>query len=313
MVENGDEKASYNVALGEMTVWIPKQEKGQHFPDLDMLATLLEPKKKAMPGLIQVLDSSEESQGKEEEEICWDFPQTLASESSCARYGFNNQYSGFFSNFQPGQILQMLDVSCPESSSNEEREREKIIIENESFNEDHYICDFVDEGGLIQQIINQDFDFSLLSQFTEELNKKIIDLGNRDYIIENNSKSIYLGLIDILLAFLYDYRVTEREGNSESAWTICKISSTLSSLQSFSSLKDVLLSFLRRSLCFPIYRNWLLSVKIIKDLVCVLKEGKKVVLHLLMTLKDIIDRDEYKYCLSRIYITDYCIWIQRGR
>ena len=43
--------------------------------------------------------------------------------------------------------------------------------------------------------------------------------------------SIYLGAVDILLAYCYDNRTTEGDPTSESAWTINKLSSTLSWLQ----------------------------------------------------------------------------------
>ena len=44
-------------------------------------------------------------------------------------------------------------------------------------------------------------------------------------------KPLYLGLVDLLFAYCYDHRTTEGEGNVESAWTMCKLSSTLSCLE----------------------------------------------------------------------------------
>jgi len=47
----------------------------------------------------------------------------------------------------------------------------------------------------------------------------------------NDPKAIYLGLVDLLFAYSYNHRFTEGENNIESAWTIGKISPTISSLE----------------------------------------------------------------------------------
>ena len=75
-------------------------------------------------------------------------------------------------------------------------------------------------------------------------------------------RPLYLGLVDILFAYAYDDRTTEGERNAESAWTMCKLSATLSALEVFASIPEVATSCLRRSLAFPLYRHWGLSVQV---------------------------------------------------
>jgi hypothetical protein len=42
---------------------------------------------------------------------------------------------------------------------------------------------------------------------------------------------LFYGLVDLMLAYAYEDRTTEGERNAESAWTLCKLSGTLSSLE----------------------------------------------------------------------------------
>lgn len=96
-------------------------------------------------------------------------------------------------------------------------------------------------------------------------------------------RTLYLGLVDIIFAYAYNYRTTEGEGSVsellaislkcsalvhqvESAWTICKLSSTLCWLEQFhGSVHEVLHYCVRRALCFPLYRHWELSLAVLQD------------------------------------------------
>jgi protein SHQ1 len=41
VVEDGRERATYDIEKGELKVWLPKKVKGQFFPNLDMITQLL--------------------------------------------------------------------------------------------------------------------------------------------------------------------------------------------------------------------------------------------------------------------------------
>ena len=78
-------------------------------------------------------------------------------------------------------------------------------------------------------------------------------------------------------------------------------------------MEDVLIAAFRRSLCIPLYRNWKLAEQVLKDVLTVLKLGKKVILKcLLQTRKYFID-GENRYILNDLYINDYCVWVQYAR
>jgi len=72
----------------------------------------------------------------------------------------------------------------------------------------------------------------------------------------------------------------------ESYWSILKISSVFSNHVNFKNSKDVFVSFIRRSLLYPLNRNFELSFKVISDLKMVLMIGKNFILKVLLNLRD---------------------------
>lgn len=65
-----------------------------------------------------------------------------------------------------------------------------------------------------------------LSQEEKECLKK---LGNKEFLISKEDKAgVWLSLVDIVYAFAYNHRTTLGENHVESAWTINKLSATLS-------------------------------------------------------------------------------------
>ncbi|KAG0337742.1 Hsp90 cochaperone shq1 [Podila horticola] len=135
------------------------------------------------------------------------------------------------------------------------------------------------------------------------------DLPKREYILEN-TKLTYLGLIDILFAYSYDLRVTEGDANIETAWTICKLSATMAALDQFTTLRETLLASFRRALAYPLNRNWTLANKVLQDVYVILKLGKRGILRALLAIKDVLDHDDIYYIYSKMFIEDYCVWIQ---
>ncbi|GJJ73209.1 protein SHQ1 [Entomortierella parvispora] len=135
------------------------------------------------------------------------------------------------------------------------------------------------------------------------------DLPKREYILEN-AKSTYLGLIDILFAYSYDLRVGEGDTTVETAWTICKLSSSMAALDQFTTLKETLVASVRRSLAYPLSRNWNLAMKVLQDVYVIFKLGRRGILRALLQIKDVLDHDDVYYIYSKMFLEDYCVWIQ---
>jgi protein SHQ1 len=148
---------------------------------------------------------------------------------------------------------------------------------------------------------------------TKEEIEECLKLRNREYLIDSSSPNIPLQCVEILWAYLYDFRVSNFEHSWESTWSIAKLASTISSFTDWRKykLKDVLISVYRRSLIFPLYRNFSLSQKITEDLCEVLKIGRKAVLKWFIQLKKLNERRDSGYLINRVFINDFIVWVQQ--
>ncbi|KAF9950412.1 hypothetical protein BGZ72_007948 [Mortierella alpina] len=145
--------------------------------------------------------------------------------------------------------------------------------------------------------------------FSSKEQELMRDLPRREYILEN-TKSTYLSLIDILFAYSYDLRVSEGDTTVETAWTICKLSPSMAALDQFTTLKETVLACYRRALAYPLTRNWNLVNKVLQDVYVIFKLGRRGILRALLAIKDVLDHDDVYYIYSKMFIEDYCVWIQ---
>lgn len=338
MVEDETMRATYDVGSGEMKVIIRKEEKGEYFKELDLLTKLFVCKRGSGLRLGRELIEEAESEDREDAEKInagsgIDFSCVMepgVSERTGVKYGFNNQYDGL-GEYLREMSYEIVRLEKIDSLSAEDRRRMRINDENNQFNEEHYLADYGD-----LELLKPIMDFypetrKILAErrveskvgeptteggdvtetsFTEAEKKILVMLSNRAYII-TDERSVYLGMADLILAYCYDHRTTLGEATSESAWTIATLSSLLSNLDSFTSLYDVVEAFVRRSLAFPLYRNLELSKKCIEDAVDILELGKRGSLKVLLSVKACLDNDERTHILSRIYLDDYCVWVQK--
>lgn len=360
IIEDGREKAEYDVNTGVFKVEVPKKNCGEFFPDLDMLTTLLETKKKHMMKTIEVVepegqddekkdnenDEVEDCEIPSDDDLCWEVEQELFTPSELLnsyKYGFANRVDGVFSRLQ-NEMFEMIDVPDPDNTAPKDRKELRIKEETEKFDAQHYIADMMDDE-IIQELINfqasWDIEYDRILDtykksypetsdlinhkgnptffneeehfvFKEEEKERLIQLPNKDFILDKiEEHKVFLSLVDIIFGYVYDHRTTEGDSTSESPWTICKLTGTLSWLDTFTSLEDVLTTNARRSLCYPLYRHWSLIEKIIEDVRRIFVLGRRWILRCLLDIKSILQGDETKYILNELYITDLSIWIQK--
>ncbi|NXY71079.1 SHQ1 protein, partial [Glareola pratincola] len=342
VVEDGREKASYNTDKGirTFTIRLPKEIPGQYFEGLDMLTSLLAPKKSrsGKPLVEEIAASAELSEEEEEEEFDWEIEQTPYEESAEStpplqyRYGFGNLRSGVFQRLQD-ELSDVIDLKDPDQTPVDERRRKRLAAEAAKFDPDHYLADFFEDEA-IQHVLkyrpwwvdahkkmtafkgesHQEHDTHTFVVFSDEEKEQLRKFTNKSYLLDKRSRHhAYLGLIDILLAYCYEIYVNEGDKNVESAWNIRKLSATLCWLESFTSIHDVLVSFGRRVLCYPLHRHFGLVTRAINDTVMILQLGKAVVLKCLLDVHKIFRENDPAYILNDIFITDYCIWIQKTK
>ncbi|GAA5805813.1 hypothetical protein HPULCUR_011339 [Helicostylum pulchrum] len=150
-----------------------------------------------------------------------------------------------------------------------------------------------------------------LLKFTSKEDTMMRDLPNKEYLL-SNEKSTYLGLVDLMFSYCYNYRVTEGDNNVESVWCIGRVSPAISSLDQFTVLKDVMISCYRRALTYPLYRNIALCEKVLQDVYIMFKLGKRAILKALLDMKYLFDHHDVYYVYSKIFLDDYCVWIQHS-
>ncbi|XP_039653435.1 protein SHQ1 homolog isoform X1 [Perca fluviatilis] len=338
IVEDGREKAKFDIDKGLVTLWVPKETAGEHFEGLQMLTSLLAPKgsRSAKPliedlstGLLQsgCSEAAGDDEDDDEEEFDWQVEQEVYKESSeeelraLPKYGFGNRRSGVFARLQE-ELSDVTDIKNPEGRPAAERRQARLDAEAAAFSPDHYLADlFEDEE--IKGLLKFRPWWAKLSPSTEQEGEAAVSFNdgekeqlrkftNRSYLLDKTSRyQVWLSLVDILLAYSYEVRSTEGEHNVESAWTIRKLSGTLCWLETYSSLQDVLVSFGRRVLCYPLYRHFSMVSAVVRDTTKILQSGKACVLKCLLDIHKVFRENDPAYILNDLYITDYCIWIQR--
>lgn len=75
-------------------------------------------------------------------------------------------------------------------------------------------------------------------------------------------------------------------------------------------LSETLIPSYRRALAFPLYRSWALADACKTDAAQFLLRGTRTVLRCLLELRAILDAHEVYYVYSRIWLDDFCRWIQ---
>ena len=193
VIEDGRESASYDVDAGIIKCKVPKMTAGANFEGLDMIATLLNPKKKDQSNKIEVVE------GNEYTEIAEDL------EDSQKMYGFNRQYINFFEDLQE-QLLEITDFS-PEGLDPSERFLQKFTRENEDFDIERYLIDaddpYIDSFSIpTWDEVFSGYKISLEEQMSDLQLDSLIRLGNKDYLINSNLDIVIkMQLFDIICAF----------------------------------------------------------------------------------------------------------------
>ncbi|XP_057167864.1 protein SHQ1 homolog isoform X3 [Ursus arctos] len=342
VVENGSEQGSYDTDKGIFTIRLPKETPGQHFEGLNMLTALLAPRKsRTAKPLVEEIGASEVSEGgveDEDEEFDWEIEQSPyeeASESALSpqyHYGFGNLRSGVFQRLQD-ELSDVIDIKDPDFTPATERRQKRLAAELAKFDPDHYLADFFEDEA-VEQVLKynpwwsdiysemmaslgksqEQENHAALVSFSEEEKYQLRKFVNKSYLLDKRAHcQVYYSLIDILLAYCYETRVTEGEKNVESAWNIRKLSPTLCWFETWTNVHEILVSFGRRVLCYPLYRHFKLVMKAYRDTIKILQLGKSAVLKCLLDVHKIFQENDPAYILNDLYISDYCVWIQKAK
>nr|XP_051707431.1 protein SHQ1 homolog isoform X4 [Oryctolagus cuniculus] len=342
IVENGSEQGSYDADKGVFTIRLPKETPGQHFEGLNMLTALLAPRKsrtaKPLVEEIGISEVSGEVEDDDDEEFDWEIEQTPYEEASESplnpqcHYGFGNLRSGVVHRLQD-ELSDVIDIKDPDFTPAAERRQKRLAAELAKFDPDHYLADYFEDEE-IERILkynpwwteaysrlmaslgkSQEQEMHAASvSFSEEEKYQLRKFVNKSYLLDKRAlRHVYYSLIDILLAYCYETRVTEGETNVESAWNIRKLSPTLCWFETWTNVHEIVVSFGRRVLCYPLYRHFKLVKKAYSDTIKILQLGKSAILKCLLNIHKIFRENDPAYILNDLYISDYCVWIQKAK
>merc|ERR1712142_1115645 len=162
-----------------------------------------------------------------------------------------------------------------------------------------------------------------LTAFTDDEKFALKNLPRLEILLTSSRERrvALLSVLDVLSAAAYDARTTEGESTVESGWTVNKLSATCCCFVEFESVFDVVVSFVRRSLIFPLIRNWDLAMKCVDDVIETLRtfstsegsgrSGAKVaVVKQLLDVYKIFVVGDPRYILNDMYIVDMILWTQ---
>ena len=268
------------------------------------------------------------------------------------KYGFNNNFFDVFDK-RKEELIEICDLNPNEIPINK-RFLFKLEKENNDFVPERYITDlFLDDK---KSDFYDEFFTNIIENDLNEKDKKFIEsikgkknsdnfdeienevlykisklnINNNIDVEKNNFKykyNLYLIIIDILFAYIYNCLITEYENSSESGWTINKLSATLSCLIDFDlnyysqsseisfnilneTIENLIISSYRRLLIYPLYRNIKICNKVKNIISKILENGRFCVLKCLLKIKNIFDRNEPRFIHNIIYIDPLIKWIQ---
>ncbi|KAK9458941.1 SHQ1 protein-domain-containing protein [Lipomyces oligophaga] len=342
IVDDDRATASLDVGKSHLAVRFAKETPGEYFPDLDMITKLLARVKSEPENEYSGKPLIEEISPEDGNEVSSDEQKKLAAELDdaanfdwqieqnqvnsdyllTAKYGFDLQYSGFLRETADiGNDIN--DIDSPETSTIESRKQERIRKETEKFDSSYYLYDLLENEEIseyinyvpsfIQALKDRLSDASQTLELTDEETKQMMTLPRRTYLMDSieSLRAIYMSLPSLLFAYCYDLTTTMDEHTSESAWTIGKLSPTISCLDnSFSTIRQIQITCFRRALSYPLYRSWDLALKCWNDMATIMRAGKRAILKALLDINHLFAFHDIYYIYSKIVVEDYCVWIQ---
>ncbi|XP_075145081.1 protein SHQ1 homolog [Haematobia irritans] len=227
-------------------------------------------------------------------------------------YGFASKFRGRIKSFEC-DLESITRMPEPDMISPLQRMIDRDIDEMKNFSRDQYKLNFVElqvPDGLdnpMQYSIN--FKDCALDREEECLLHNLTSQQEqRQMPDEYDVMEIDCGLISILLAICYDVRFTSNEENCESAWTRSVLSATLTYFEPHTSIKEVVVSFMRRSLIYPLYRNYELSRKCVEDCITALQNNTQWIIKQLLITHNCFSAND-RSVFNHYYIEDYIRYV----
>lgn len=200
-------------------------------------------------------------------------------------------------------VAEPLEVPVTSSPQTQEPKVGRMIIEMESSSTDSHIASHPrsPSGSLSSPTLAIPNRKPLLEFSREE--QRAIMVAKLPPLLFPPSKLNVLSLtVDILLAEAYDDVFSEGNGCCESVWNICKLSPSLSFLDTPETLYDACYFFARRMFTYPLYRHGSILMKVFAMVGTRMMLGTRYVIRSLLRVRQILSRSDHRHIFCTIFI-----------
>lgn len=303
--------------------------------------------------LIQEIGSGDENLKKEDlqaiseagDSFNWEIEQTADTQSNgllCVKYGFEDAYDTSVSvSVSNGNDINELDD--PERTAPNDRVKERLHKEDLKFDPEYYVSEYMIKryaspedlviNGMeevmkftpppvkdyLKWYKNTDDRNSVMPiVFTEKEQEQMQKyIPKKEYLV-SDPKKLYVTVLCLLFAYVFEAMETGGVHNTESAWSIGKLTPQICFLDQqllledtaggTSLIKAAIITGIRRSLSYPLHRNYELSIKAWTFVYYVLRGGKRLVTRCLLDIHEIFRFHDVYYVYNRILLDDLCSW-----
>ena len=345
--EDGNIPAEYDPSQQTVHVRLAKSQPADaEWPNLQLTARLLQPKE--IPK--QWLHSVQTNNNAEDPEVDHGTPNSQIDTRSSG-YGFGGMFQNIFTDYCRGGLAhEMLQLPDPEATSSNERTRQRADRENADFDENRYMQDFYIEEDYLYPMVMEFHPFWEQGNVSEIRNETVESPDEQDLVAHfqemqlhtdinttntfssddrlslatipyplipkrlldlSETSTLWAGLLDLLLAFVYDHLTTMGDPSVESAWTITTLSASLSWLDPPKEPREAIRVVTRRMLIYPYWRNWDFCRHVWKQTLVLLEAGLYAVVKALLMTRGILEKSESYYVGNKLFLDPYLYWIQQ--
>lgn len=286
-----------------------------------------------------------ESLEEQGEAFNWEIEQKPAETLDGAlktKYGFDNLYDTIISvSIANGNDINELDD--PEHTTANDRVKERLEKEKLKFDAEYYVSEYMtykygspDEleiNGIkelfqvMPPVVKQylkwykstdEKDATMPITFSDkEQTQMQNNIPHKEYLIQD-SKNCYITLLSILFGYIFEQIENNGTHNTESAWTIGRLAPQISFLDqqllleedlgTVSIIKAAVITATRRSLCYPLHRNFDLTVRAWNFVYYLLRGGNRLLTRCLLDIHEVFRFHDVYYVYNKILLDDLCSW-----
>lgn len=258
------------------------------------------------------------------------------------KYGFDNMYDNVIAvSVSNGNDINELDD--PEHTEANDRVKQRLLTEKLKFDAEYYVSEYmVRKHGSPEELeingINEvlectppvvkqylkwykstkERDATMPLEFTQQEQTQMQDnLPHREYLV-HDVKRLYVTVLSLLFGYMFEQLECGGAHNTESAWTIGRLAPQISFLDqqllleedvcTMSIIKAAVITGTRRSLSYPLHRNFELSQRAWNFVYYMLRAGKRMVCRCLLDIHEVFRFHDVYYVYNKVLVDDLCAW-----